>query len=94
MLFRSVLAHDDAHATARMARAQARLMAGNVAGAVEDLRVQTERRPQQGNAWALLAEALARSGDATGARAAACRAVGLGVASARERCGTADGPSP
>ncbi|HXU02776.1 MAG TPA: protein kinase [Polyangia bacterium] len=93
-LLDAVLAHDDAHATARMARAQARLMAGNVAGAVEDLRVQTERRPQQGNAWALLAEALARSGDATGARAAACRAVGLGVASARERCGTADGPSP
>jgi Flp pilus assembly protein TadD len=66
---------------------------GDVAGAVSDLRAQTERRPDQGTAWALLAEALARSGDAAGARSAACRAVALGVASARERCGiTPDHP--
>jgi serine/threonine-protein kinase len=86
-LLDAVVSRDATHPTARIARAQARLMTGNVAGAVEDLRAQTQHRPEQGNAWALLAEALARSGDAAGARAAACRAAGLGVASARERCG-------
>ena len=43
----------------------------------------------------MFAEALARSGNGEGARTAACRAVALGVASARERCGGArGGPSP
>jgi cytochrome c-type biogenesis protein CcmH/NrfG len=88
-LLDAVLARDPAHATARVARAQARLVAGNVAGAVDDLRVQTERRPDHGAGWTLLAEALSRSGDAAGAKAAACRASALGVASARERCGSA-----
>ena len=92
-LLDAVLARDATHPTARVARAQARLMTGDAAGAVADLRAQTERRPDQGNAWALLAEALARSGDGAAARAAACRAVGLGVASARERCPSPD-PSP
>ena len=86
-LLDGVLARDPAHPTARVVRAQARLVTGDVAGAVSDLRGQTERRPDHGTAWALLAEALARSGDAAGARAAACRAVALGVASAGERCG-------
>lgn len=86
-LLDGVLARDPAHPTARVVRAQARLVTGEVAGAVSDLRSQTERRPDHGTAWALLAEALARSGDAAGARAAACRAVALGVASAGERCG-------
>jgi serine/threonine-protein kinase len=90
-LLDGVLARDPAHATARVVRAQARLVTGDVAGAVSDLRGQTERRPDHGTAWALLAEALARSGDAAGARSAACRAVALGVTSARDRCGI---PSP
>jgi len=94
-LLDAVLAHDPTHATARVARAQARLVAGNVAGAIDDLRIQTEHRPEHGAGWALLAEARARSGDAAGARAAACRAVALGIAAARERCGaSSDGPSP
>jgi len=86
-LLDAVLRRDPTHATARVARAQARLLTGNVAGAVDDLRIQTEHRPDHGAGWALLAEARARSGDGVGARAAACRAVELGVASARERCG-------
>ena len=90
-LLDAVLAHDATHPTARVARAQARLVTGDVAGAVADLRAQTDRRPDQGSAWALFAEALARSGNREGARTAACRAANLGVASARARC---DGPSP
>jgi tetratricopeptide (TPR) repeat protein len=94
-LLDAVLARDAAHPTARIVRAQARLVTGDAAGAVADLRAQTEGRPDQGNAWALLAEALARSRDEAGARAAACRAAALGVASARERCERSPGgPSP
>ncbi len=94
-LLDAVLARDAAHPTARIVRAQARLVTGDAAGAVADLRAQTDRSPDQGSAWALFAEALARSGNREGARSAACRAVALGVASARERCGrSADGPSP
>ena len=86
-LLDAVLARDAAHPTARVVRAQARLVTGDAAGAVADLRAQTDRSPDQGSAWALFAEALARSGNREGARSAACRAVALGVASARERCG-------
>jgi serine/threonine-protein kinase len=86
-LLDAVLARDPAHPSARLARAQARLVTGDAAGAAADLRAQTARRPDQGSAWALLAEALARSNDEAGARAAACRAVALGVGAARERCG-------
>jgi serine/threonine-protein kinase len=93
-LLDAVLARDATHPTARIARAQARLVTGDATGAAADLRAQTERHPDQGNAWALFAEALARSGNAAGARSAACRAAALGVASARERCGSSDGPSP
>ena len=85
-LLDAVLARDAAHPTARVARAQARLVTGDAAGAVADLRAQTDRSPDQGPAWALFAEALARSGNREGARSAACRAVALGVASANERC--------
>ena len=93
-LLDAVLARDATHPTARIARAQARLVTGDAAGAVADLRAQTDRSPNQGSAWALFAEALARSGNREGARSAACRAVALGVASAGERCGQSqDGPS-
>ena len=87
-LLDAVLTRDAAHPTARVVRAQARLVTGDPAGAVADLRAQTNRSPDQGPAWALFAEALARSGNREGARSAACRAVALGVASARERCGS------
>jgi serine/threonine-protein kinase len=93
-LLDAVLARDATHPTARVVRAQARLVTGDAAGAVADLRAQTDHRPDQGSAWALFAEALARSGNGEGARTAACRAVALGVASARERCGGSRGPSP
>ena len=89
-LLDAVLARDPTHPTARVVRAQARLVTGAVEGAVADLRAQTDRRPDQGSAWALFAEALARSGNGEGARSAACKAVALGVTSARARCG----PSP
>jgi len=93
-LLDAVLARDASHPTARVVRAQARLVTGDAAGAVADLRAQTDRSPDQGSAWALFAEALARSGNREGARSAACRAVALGVTSAGERCGQSrDGPS-
>jgi predicted Zn-dependent protease len=85
-LLDAVLARDATHPTARVVRAQARLVTGDVEGAVTDLRAQTDRRPDQGSAWALFAEALARSGNGEGARTAACRAAALGVTSARARC--------
>ena len=93
-LLDAVLARDPTHPTARVVRAQARLVTGEVEGAVADLRAQTDRRPDQGSAWALFAEALARSGNGEGARSAACKALALGVASARTRCDRSPDPSP
>ena len=74
------------HANARLLRGQLRLSTGDAKGAIEDLKFYLAAQPTAGAAWAMLGEALTRTNDQEGARAAFCRAVELGVERVRERC--------
>jgi predicted Zn-dependent protease len=81
-----VLAAAPDHPSARLVRAQARLLAQDAAGAVEDLRAHTASHARDVHGWLLLEQALIAAGDRNAARTAACRAGELGLADARERC--------
>jgi hypothetical protein len=82
-----VLTASPADPDARKLRGQARLYRRDISGAIDDLRAHTDGHPEDGAGFALLAEALARSLNVEGARAAACRAAKLGVQNAQKLCG-------
>jgi len=82
----AALALDAEDVDARLLRGAARLGAGALEGAAEDLEGVVSRAPTLGRAWALLGQVRSKLGRSEGAREAFCRAAVLGVRAAKGLC--------
>jgi len=86
--FDKVLEEYPLHPRAHLARGQARLVTGDVSGALDDLEQATLRDPKDGDAWMLLGQARVASGARKTAVEAFCKARALGNDDAVKLCPT------